>query len=326
MWSVWDTKKGLLFIRCRREANPDLSSSLSRSPGSLMSGAYRRWGPVKTQVGEENFWASRTTSTQRTFQSGAQAINKCGLLSLSTGTTQSCMDTHKHRRPHARAHTHTERLASPLWLPPSTQYTHHNDLARPPPHIAYIYSTAIYPLALTTHRLCHCGFFSGTTPYASAHLPGLPVTHWTQRHTDDWCRLTAQKWDKALLKKNSIPLKWLNTFSSCYTCRSVKRTMSFHRCPNSLSLNVTPQQAQLIHFTLLTSRGHFHIRLTLHHNIKNQPAMDSLIQFIYLVQIHNASHLKAVSKIKRVQITSNYIIRSFTQVQIQLHTIQFDSN
>lgn len=69
-----------------------------------------------------------------------------------------------HESVQTHAQTHTLTLASPLWLPSSTQYTHHNDLARPPLHRAHIYSTAIYPLALTAHRLCLCGFSGAPLP------------------------------------------------------------------------------------------------------------------------------------------------------------------
>lgn len=85
---------------------------------------------------------ARAANTWRSFQSGAQTINRCGFLSLSAGSAWILTNTQTYQR----------RLAAPLWLP-HTQCSHRDELAGPAPRcsISSIYSAAIEPLVWTSH-------------------------------------------------------------------------------------------------------------------------------------------------------------------------------
>lgn len=103
---------------------------------------------------------SRTANTRRMFQSGAETINRCGFLSLSTG------------KPHifTNTQTHIQRLTVPQWLPPYTQYTHHNDLARPTPCWGIYLLHSNLPLGFDNSSFMPLWRCRGTTPCLSVHL------------------------------------------------------------------------------------------------------------------------------------------------------------
>lgn len=123
---------------------------------------------------------SRTANTRRMFQSGAQTINRCGSLSLSAGTPHILTNTQ----------THTQRLTVPLWLPPHTQYTHHNDLARPTPCWSVYLLHSNLPLGFDNSSFMPLWRCRGTTPclsvHLSVHLSVLPVTQWHEWQIRSW--------------------------------------------------------------------------------------------------------------------------------------------
>ena len=98
------------------------------------------------------------------FQSGAQTINRCGFLSLSTGVPHIFTNTQ----------THIQRLTVTLWLPPHTQYTHHNDLARPPPRWSVYLLHSNLPLGFDSSSFMPLWRCRGTTPCLSVHLSLCP--------------------------------------------------------------------------------------------------------------------------------------------------------
>lgn len=108
---------------------------------------------------------SRKTNTPKLFQSGAWTINIREFLSLSIGTAHFF----------ANIQTHTDLLNHCGFL-----HTHNTPTTMTWQGLhwagAYIYSTAIYPWALTAHRLCHCGVAGAPLPVClsichSVHLP-----------------------------------------------------------------------------------------------------------------------------------------------------------
>lgn len=106
-----------------------LSCPLSWCAGSLVSEAHHRQDTVKTKVHEGNF--SNPVFT-RHFQNSKHLENVSNLELRLLTDVDSC---HFPLAQHSFTNIQTlqQRHTVPLRLP-YTQYTHHNDLARPKPH------------------------------------------------------------------------------------------------------------------------------------------------------------------------------------------------
>lgn len=124
-------------------------------------------------------FASRTTNTLRMFQSRAQTINRCGFLSLSTGVSRIFTNT--------QAHTHGDLLYHFGFL--HTQYTDHNDLARPTPRWSIYLLHSNLPSGFDSSSFMPLWRCRGTTPCLSVrlsvHLSVLLVTKWHALQTSD---------------------------------------------------------------------------------------------------------------------------------------------
>lgn len=89
------------------------------------------------------------------------------------------------RRTFTHMQTRSHRLAAPLWLPPYTQYTHHNDLAWPTPCWSIYLLHSNLPLGFDSSSFMPLWDCKGTTPClcvcptvcpaVSVRVPVLPV-------------------------------------------------------------------------------------------------------------------------------------------------------
>lgn len=181
MWSVWDTSKYRHFFGAQKGRRRPFLFFASWSPGLLMSGAHHRQDTVKTKVHEWNF-------TRPVFIHCIQNNKHCikGELRLLTDVDSSHFPLAFHISLQIHKHTHRDSLYHCGVLhthnTPTTmtwQGLHHAG--------AYIYSTAIYPWALTAHRLCHCGVAGhhSLSVCPSAALSVFPC-HRTTWMADEW--------------------------------------------------------------------------------------------------------------------------------------------
>lgn len=124
-----------------------------------MSGTHHRQDTAKAKVHEENLTNPVFT---RHFQNNKHSECFKVDLRLLTDADSSHFPLACHTA--LQIYQHTHRLTAPLWLPPCTQYTHHNDLARPTPCCSIYLLHNNLPLGLTAHCLCHCGVARAPLP------------------------------------------------------------------------------------------------------------------------------------------------------------------
>lgn len=124
----------------------------------------------------------------------------------------------------------------PQWLPPYTQYTHHNDLARPTPCWSIYLLHSNLPLGFDSSSfmpLWHC---RGTTPCLSAHLsvhlspcpsvcPACQQVVWLNRESERWSWVTAWNGVKGNFRSKQ---QWIFSCCCCFLPGGVKLSKCWH--------------------------------------------------------------------------------------------------
>lgn len=128
------------------KAKGSFSWSLPRSAGLLVSGAK----PQTRHCENQSPWRKLYKSCVYLSLPERQTLRKYFLVELRLLTdVYSCFHWHA---THLYKHS-IQRRTVPMWLPPLTQYIHHNDLVTPtPPSVNTLY---IHPWALTTNCYFH---------------------------------------------------------------------------------------------------------------------------------------------------------------------------
>ena len=128
MWFVWDTKKGRhLFGATKGQRWPFLF------PTRVSWFSDERSSPQARSCKKKRLRRKLNKSCVYPSLSKQQTLRKCFKVELRRLTDVDSSHFPLACHTTLQIHKHTHRLAVPLRLPPYTQYTHHNDLARPTP-------------------------------------------------------------------------------------------------------------------------------------------------------------------------------------------------
>lgn len=130
-----------------------------------MSGTHHRQDTAKAKVHEENLTNPVFT---RHFQNNKHSECFKVDLRLLTDADSSHFPLACHTA--LQIYQHTHRLTVPLWLPPCTQYTHHNDLARATPCFSIYLLHNNLPLGFDSSLFMPLWRCKGTTPCLSVGL------------------------------------------------------------------------------------------------------------------------------------------------------------
>lgn len=182
MWLVWDTKKGRhLFGATKGQRRPFLFFT-------LVSWLADEWSSPQTRHCENRSpWRKLHKSYVYPSLPEQQTLRECFKveLRLLTDVDSSHFPLARHTSLQIHKHTYRDSLYHCGFL--RTHNTPTTMTWRGLHHAgAYIYSTAIYPWALTTHRLCHCGVTGAPLPVCLSICLSSLSQKWQKWMANDW--------------------------------------------------------------------------------------------------------------------------------------------
>ena len=169
MWPVWDTKEDRhLFGATEGQRRRFLSLR-------LVPWLADEWSSPQTRhCANPSLWRKRYKSCVYPSLPEQQTLGECFKveLRLLTDVDPSHFPLARHTSLQIHKHTHRGSLYHCGFL-----HTHNTPTTMtwrgPRRARVYIYSTAIYPWALTTHRLCHCGVAGAPLPVCPSICPSI---------------------------------------------------------------------------------------------------------------------------------------------------------
>ena len=195
MWPVWDTKEDRHLFGATEGQRRRF---LSLRPVPWLADEWS--SPQTRHCANPSLWRKRYKSCVYPSLPEQQTLGECFKVELRLLTDVDPSHFPLARHTSSQIHKHTQRLTVPLWLPPHTQYTHHNDLARPTPCWSVYLLHSNLPLGFDNSSFMPLWRCRGTTPclsvHLSVHLSVLPVTQWHEWQIRSWS--AARDWVKGV--------------------------------------------------------------------------------------------------------------------------------